>query len=133
MTVVLDTGILIRASAKTTGPARRLLELIVTGKHALVVSPSLLEEVERVSNYPRIQALYRLSALEIRGFLDRIQAAAEVIDPVVSESIVLTDPADDPVVSLAVAARADVICTRDRDFYQPPVLEFCRMRNIRVM
>ncbi len=26
-----------------------------------------------------------------------------------------------------------MICTLDRHFYDPPVLEFCRMRNIRVM
>jgi hypothetical protein len=26
-----------------------------------------------------------------------------------------------------------VICTLDRHFYDPPVIEFCRMRNIRIM
>ena len=133
MRVVLDTTILVRANAKATGPARLLLERIAAGRHQLVVSPFLLEETERVLSYPRIQALYRLSPSEIREHIDLLEAVAEIVDPVVSEPVVLRDSKDDPVVYAAVVARADVICTRDHDFYDNAVLEFCRMRNIRVM
>ena len=62
-----------------------------------------------------------------------LQLAAEIYDPVVSEPVVLKDPNDDPVIYAAVVGHADVICTLDRHFYDPPVLEFCRMRNIGVM
>ncbi len=133
MRIVLDTAILVRATAKAMGPGRRLLERIVAGRHQLIASPFLLEETERVLNYPRIQALYGPRPSQIRQHLDFIQAVAEILDPVVSAPVVLNDPHDDPVIYTAVAGRADVICTRDADFYQPAVLEFCRMRNIRIM
>ncbi len=57
MRIVLDTAILVRANAKASGPARRLLEQIALGQHELILSPFLLEETERVLNYPRIQGL----------------------------------------------------------------------------
>ncbi len=131
MRIVLDTAILIRATAKATGPGRRLLERIAAGRHQLIASPFLLEETERVLNYPRMQALYGLRPSEIREHLDFIQSVAEILDPVVSAPVVLSDPNDDPVIYTAVAARADVICTRDADFYQPAVLEFCRIDILR--
>ena len=119
MRIVLDTAILVRATAKAIGPARLLLERIAAGGHQLFLSPFLLEETERVLNYPRIQVLYGLSLGEIRGHVDSVRAVAEIVDPVVGEPVVLKDRNEDP----AVVARAD----------ESDVLEFCRMRNIGVM
>jgi predicted nucleic acid-binding protein len=49
MRIVLDTNILVRANAKARGPARELLLLIVDSpEHTLLLSPFLLEELERV-------------------------------------------------------------------------------------
>jgi predicted nucleic acid-binding protein len=49
MRFVLDTNILVRANAKAKGPARELLQLIVESHdHVLLLSPFLLEELERV-------------------------------------------------------------------------------------
>jgi len=62
-----------------------------------------------------------------------LKSFAEIYDPVVSEPVVRKDPNDDPIIYTAVVGKADVICTMDQHFYDPPVLEFCRMRNIRVM
>jgi putative PIN family toxin of toxin-antitoxin system len=133
MRIVLDTAILVRANAQATGPARLLLERIAVGRHQLILSPFLLDETERVLHYPRVQALYGLSPSEIRRHIDLLIAVAEIVDPVVTEPIVLKDPNDDPVVYAAVTGRADALCTLDRDFFEPAVVEFCRMRNIRVM
>jgi len=33
----------------------------------------------------------------------------------------------------AVAAGADVLCVRDRHFYEPAVVAFCRREDIRIM
>jgi hypothetical protein len=45
----------------------------------------------------------------------------------------LLDPNDDPIVYTAVAAGADVLCVKDRDFYDPCVIAFCRAEDIRIM
>ena len=60
MRVTPDTGLLVRMNAKATGPARRLLEIILAGPHELVLSEYLLEETARVLRYPRLQKLYKL-------------------------------------------------------------------------
>jgi len=132
MRIVLDTAVLVRATAKASGPARLLLEQIAAGGHQLVISPFLLEETERVLFYPRIQSLYRLSPAEVQEHVDCLQAAAEIVEPVVARPVV-KDPRDDPVLFTAVAGRANVLCTLDRDFYDPAVLDFCRTLGIAVM
>ena len=49
MRIVLDTNILVRANAKAKGPARELLQLIAgSPDHTLLLSPFLLQELERV-------------------------------------------------------------------------------------
>ncbi len=133
MRIVLDTAILVRANAKASGPARLLLERIASGQHQLILSPFLLDETERVLNYPRIQVLYGLSPAEIGEHIDLLAAAAEIVDPTPGEPVVRKDPHDDPVVYTAVAGQADVLCTLDRDFYDPPVIAFLRAHNIAVM
>jgi predicted nucleic acid-binding protein len=56
MRIVLDTNILVRANAKAQGLARQLLQLIVDSpEHALLLSPFLLQEVERVLDYDRVR------------------------------------------------------------------------------
>jgi predicted nucleic acid-binding protein len=85
MRVLFDTAILARANPKASGIARELLERVREGRHALIVSPFLLEEVERVLNYPRLQAQYKLSAGDIADFVEYLETIAEVVDPVVSE------------------------------------------------
>ena len=133
MRIVLDTGILVRANAKASGPARLLFERVAAGGHHLILSPFLLEETARVLNYPRIQALYGLSPAEIEEHIDLLTAVAEIVDPVPGEPVVMKDPHDDPVVYTAVAGSADVLCTLDRDFYDPGVIGFFRAHNIAVM
>jgi hypothetical protein len=41
-----------------------------------------------------------------------------------------SDPDDDPVVHTAVVGRADVLCTLNRDFYNPLVRDYCRERGV---
>ncbi len=65
MRVVLDTNILVRANPRARGPARDLLQKIVSGNHVLVTSPSLLQELARVLAYPRVEMRWNLRPPEI--------------------------------------------------------------------
>jgi len=52
MRVVLDTNILIRAHTNARGPARELLLIVIgASEHTLVLSPFVLQELERVFGY----------------------------------------------------------------------------------
>ena len=133
MRIVADTGILVRGPAKATGPARELLLLIRAGGHTLILSPFLLEQTRRVLSYPRMQKLFGLTEQEIEMYIQFLQDAAESVDPVVGDPVVLADPTDDPVIYTAVDGRADILCAMDRDFYAPAVVAFCRQRGIEIM
>ena len=63
MRFTLDSYILVRAATSPRGLALRLLDIIL-GAHTLVLSRFILEEVERVLLYPRIQARYRITTVE---------------------------------------------------------------------
>lgn len=58
---------------------------------------------------------------------------SELVHPVIGAPVVLTDPNDDPVVYTAVYGKADVLCTLDRDFFEPEVVAFCRNCGISIL
>jgi len=133
MRVTPDTGILVRMNVRATGPARRLLDVILDGPHELVLSEFLLKETARVLRYPRMQAVYKLTENDISEHIELLRARSDLVDPVVHAPVVLADPNDDPVVYTAVAGGADVLCAMDRDFYSPQVISFCRESGIEIM
>jgi putative PIN family toxin of toxin-antitoxin system len=106
---------------------------LLDGPHELIISAFLLDETARVLRYPRLQARHGLNEEEIEKHLDFLRRISELVDVVIREPIILTDPDDDPVVYTAVDGQADVICTLDRDFFQPNVIAFCQENRIAVM
>ena len=133
MRITLDTAILVRTNARATGPARELLKFIQQLGARLVLSPFLLDEVQRVLWYPRIQAIYKLDTNDILEHVQLLKSLADIVVPAEGPPLVLKDPNDDPVVYTALAGGADVLCTVDRHFYEPYVLSFCARYDIQVM
>lgn len=133
MRIVLDTNVLVRANAKARGPARELLQLITgSPEHTLLLSPLLLQELERVFSYDRVRTASRLTDAEVAEYLSylRSREISEMVFPGPAPQVVLSDPDDDPVVHTAVVGRADALGTMDRDFYDPPVRDYCRVRGV---
>jgi uncharacterized protein len=129
----LDSNILVRAATSPRGPALRLLDVVLS-THTLVLSRFILEEVERVLLYPRIQARYRITPEEAARFAGSLADASHLVEPVVIRPMVLSDPNDDPVLYTAVDGKADILCTRNsRHFAAPEIRSFCAERGIRVM
>jgi hypothetical protein len=56
----------------------------------------------------------------------RAKGVSEVVYPGPAPCVVPSDRDDDPVVDTAVVGKADVLCTLNRDFYNPLVLSYCR-------
>ena len=133
MRIVLDTNILVRANAKARGPARELLQLIVaTPDHVLLLSPFLLQELERVFSYQRVRVSAKLTDEDVAEYLSYLRAKeiSEIVFPGPAPRVVPSDHEDDPVIHTAVIGRADAICTLNRDFYDPLVLDYCRARGV---
>jgi putative PIN family toxin of toxin-antitoxin system len=134
MRIVPDSNFLARA-ARSGSLAAKVLAQIITGPHLLIVSPALLAEVARVLRYPRLRALHGLDDQGIDAFVSSIQAAASVVTVGPSDvvPVVPKDSDDDWVVATAVVGTAEVICTRDTDFDDPPVRAYCQQHGIRIM
>lgn len=133
MRIVLDTNILVRANVKARGPAKELLQLIVASpEHILLLSPFLMQELERVFSYERVKVLSKLTDEEVAEYLSylRAKAVSEVVFTGPAPRVVPSDPDDDPVVHTAVVGQADALCTLNRHFYDPSVRKYCRERGV---
>ncbi|HUE04044.1 MAG TPA: putative toxin-antitoxin system toxin component, PIN family [Bryobacteraceae bacterium] len=134
MIVTFDATILVRASKRSDGPARKVVDALAANpEHVMALSSYILGEVGKVLSYPRMQALFRLTSDDIHDYVAFLRAVSRIVEPARGMPVVLSDPADDPVVYTAVAAGADVLCVKDRDFYDPNVVRFCASQDIRIM
>jgi len=81
--------------------------------------PAKFHEVAKVLRYPRLQELYGLSEAQVYEFVGYLREVAEIIP--LNPLLVLPtrDVADIMVLQAAVLGEADVLCTRDEDFYTP--------------
>lgn len=134
MIVTFDSSILVRATIRSNGPARRVIDILAGHReHVIALSPFILGEVGKVLSYPRMQELFGLTADEIHEHVDFLRSISRIVEPQTGLPIVLLDPNDDAVLYTAVAAGADVLCVRDLHFYDSNVVAFCAREDISVM
>ena len=113
MRVVLDVNVLISAVISPRGTPAQILRLWEGEEFELTISPPILEELERVIHYPRIQERYNLSEEYVGQFLQSIGGGATVVEPAVQLSVIEKDPSDDRYLECAVASAASYIVTGD--------------------
>ncbi|MFN0102840.1 MAG: putative toxin-antitoxin system toxin component, PIN family [Bryobacteraceae bacterium] len=133
MRITLDSTILVRANQRTTGPARALLLEVLQRGHSLVLSASVLEEVERVLHYPRLLKRFGLTKAEITGFVAFLAAAAEIVEIDENLTAPIRDPKDVHILQTAIGGNADYLCTLDGHFKETLVVDFCSNHGIAVI
>ena len=133
MRIVLDTTILVRATENSHGLARELLLNIVASKHILLLSTEMLFELARVLRYPRLQMFYGLSEERIYDFVGYLREVAEIVTLSPLLSMPIRDVNDVVVLQTAVIGEANILCTRDEDFYDPVATGFLSKIGITVM
>lgn len=70
----------------------------------MILSPFLRAELERVLNYPRLQAMWPLTQLEMAEYIQALQDFGECVFPGVAQTVVTADPVLD-----ALAGKASVL------------------------
>ena len=133
MRIVLDTAILVRGLGSSKGLARDLLINIVESDHILLLSNEILYELAKVLRYPRMLAYHGLSEKRIYDYVGFLREAAEIVAPNPFLVTPIRDVNDTVVMQTAVIGEADVLCTKDRDFFEPPAEAFLRKAGISVL
>jgi putative PIN family toxin of toxin-antitoxin system len=111
---VLDTNLLVSYLLTHRPPIATLIDDYVAREEVvLVTAPELLEELDRVLRYPRLQRYF--SEAQRQRFVALVLALSEVVELPASIPRICRDPADDRVIACAVTGRADVIVSGDRD------------------
>ena len=110
MKCVFDTNILVSALLSENGPPAHLLALWLERAFTLASAEVQLEEVRRVSRYPKLRG--RLKPYVVGGLVNRIREKALLVEPVALD--VSADPDDNLILGIAVAAGVDVLVTGDK-------------------
>ena len=108
MRVFLDTNVLV-ASIATRGVCSELLENIIH-EHELLTCRPVLSELERV-----LTDKFHLPGPVIAGFLGLMRAESRMIEPGGNPSISIRDASDLPILACAIAGKADVFVTGDKE------------------
>lgn len=111
MRVILDTNVLVSALLTPDGVPARLLDAWFEGRYELLTSESQLEELRLVTRHPKVRR-YIESAIA-GGLVNDLRHFAELLTelPNVEAS---DDPADNFLLAMAEAGRADYLATGDK-------------------
>src|SRR5271156_2092564 len=119
-----------RAHRRAQGPARRVLLHMVSSSDVLIISPYILGELERVLTDPRLLRHSGLTSGDIVEYLENLALLSCLVMPRDVPDGLLRDPTDAPILGTALAGNADVLCTRDADFFEEKVQRFCGANGI---
>lgn len=111
MRVVLDTNVLVSALLVESSPPAQLLMHWRQGRFALLTAAPQLDELRRVTRYPKIRA--RLKPALAGRLINNLREVAVVVEtlPLVDVS---PDPYDNYLLAIASGGAADYLVTGDK-------------------
>ncbi|MCL2875477.1 MAG: putative toxin-antitoxin system toxin component, PIN family [Betaproteobacteria bacterium] len=113
MRVILDTNVLIAALISSHSPPDIIYRAWHTARFDLVTAVAQLDELRRVSRYPKIKAI--LSAHRVGTMINNMQRAIVLgALPPLPDDIEASDPNDAFLLAMALAGEADYLVTGDR-------------------
>jgi len=105
---VLDANVLVSALISRVAAPARLVELWLEGDLELVVCKTLLDEVQRTLNQPKISG--RVASEDALRFIRLLQEVGEAVaDPEGPPPVHSDDPGDDYLLALAARERTPLV------------------------
>ena len=113
MRVILDTNVLLGALISPYGAPDTIYRAWRAAKFELVTSTTQLEELRRVSRYPKLKPL--LPAHRVGTMVNNMHGAILLgVLPALPEGAELNDPNDAFLLAMALAGEADYLVTGDK-------------------
>ena len=113
MRVVLDTNVLLAALIASHSPPDILYRAWLAARFDLVTGVAQLDELRRVSRYPKIKAI--LPAHRVGTMINHIQRAIVLNTlPPLPDGVAADDPNDTFLLAMSLAGEADYLVTGDR-------------------
>ena len=113
MRLILDTNVLLGALISPYGPPDVIYRAWRAARFELVTSTAQLEELRRVSRYPKLKTI--LPAHRVGTMVNNMQRAIVIVNlPPPPDDMDLNDPNDVFLLSMALASEADYLVTGDR-------------------
>ena len=111
MRVILDTNVLLSAFIRVNSKPYKLVQAWLDGVFELVSSADQIEEISRVSRYPRVRQL--IGPAELGWLVNRIRDRGLIIERLAKVDI-SSDPADNFLLAMAQAGDAAFLVTGDK-------------------
>ena len=113
MRVILDTNVLLGALISPHGPPEAIYRAWRAAKFELVTSTTQLDELRRVSRYPKLKTI--LPAHRVGTMVNNMQRAIVLgALPSLPDAMEINDPNDAFLLAMALASEADYLVTGDR-------------------
>lgn len=113
MRVILDTNVLLGALISPHGPPEAIYHAWRAAKFELVTSTAQLDELRRVSRYPKLKTI--LPAHRVGTMVNNMQRAIVLgALPSLPDAMEINDPNDAFLLAMALASEADYLVTGDR-------------------
>ena len=113
MRVVLDTNVLLSALISPHGAPDIIYQAWRAGRFELITSTAQLDELRRVSRYPKLRAI--LPPHRIGAMVNNMQRSVVLEHlPNLPDGVELIDPSDDFLFTMALAGEVDYLVTGDR-------------------
>jgi len=112
---VLDANVFASALVKPDGPPGRILHLLLADRtFEVVLSVSILVELRRCLDYPKLRKFIRITDEEIDRWILALELIADMVTPSREVRAVPDDPDDDHLLAAALEGRATFLVTGDR-------------------
>lgn len=113
MRAVLDTNQHVSAAIKAEGHPGQIIQAWQRGEFDLVISESILAEIEEVLHRPHIYEKYHLTEARISQIIYTLRRYAIVVAGEVKVEIIKADPRDDHILACAIEGETDFIVSGD--------------------
>ncbi len=111
MRVILDTNVLLSALIRVDSKPYKLVRAWLDGRFELVSSEAQLEELRSASRYPKVRRYFEPA--EIGWLINRIRERAHLVRRIAKVDVA-GDPADNYLLAMAAASRAQYLVTGDK-------------------